>query len=94
VSPIDDAFNRALAAIDDAMNLVREMHQRPRIDTLSTSLADPQGHEVEMILSAARGYAPTESERQALIAIASACRLQGLISQAAAERLVGEFQGP
>ena len=91
---LDDAFIRAVAAIDDAWALARELSKpamRARVDTLSTSLADPQAHDVEMILSAAR-IGTSAPQRDALIAIACACHAQGLITQAAAERLVGEFR--
>lgn len=91
---LDDAFVRAVAAIDDAWALARDLARpaiRPRVDTLSTSLSDPQGHEIEMILSAAR-IGTDASQRDAIIGIACACHAQGLITQTACERLIREMK--
>lgn len=44
-----------------------------------------------MTLSAARALIKNESDRAALLAVTSACGSQGIINDAAVERLVREF---
>lgn len=92
--PITNAFARALSAIDDAMQLVRELQEQRanwRVDTLSSSLADPRGHQIEQTLSSARNIIAGDEDRMALITVARACRVQGLISHEGLGRLLQDF---
>ncbi len=99
--PINDAFMRALAAIDDAMGLVRELRNdtatwtsKREVDTLSTSLAAPQQYAVEVALANAHPALQSESERAAMLDVINACEKTGIIDKAAASRLRAEYASP
>jgi len=94
--PIEIAFQRACAALDEAWQLVREHRRRPpppvvRVDTLSTSLARPQEHQLEITLSSARAVIKDDADRASLIAVARICQQVGAISDAARDRLIQDF---
>lgn len=94
-NPLEDALNRALTGLDDAMRLVREQRQAPpsyRVDTLSSSLAAPLGHHVERMLNDARALVQTDADRAALRALARAALAQGLIEEAARDRLLKDVE--
>ena len=96
-APINDAFTHAVAAIEDAWERVRETYQhqpRPRVDTLSTSLSDPQAHAVELVLNSAAYAITGASHRDAVVSVVLACHAMGLISQTVSDRLIGETKAP
>lgn len=91
---LQDAFNRAMAAIDDAQRLVREMGLHAPtylVDTLSTSLAEPQEAQIEIALSKARFDIQNDGDRATLIRLARGFQKDGLITEDARDRLIQDF---
>ncbi len=91
---VEAAFRRASAALDEAWELVRE-HRRLargfRVETLSSSLASPLEHQLEITLSKARVIIENDGDRQALAAVARAAQVQDLISEAALARVLRDY---
>lgn len=90
----EEACFRRMSAVLDELWMLRRARLAAgapfRVDTLSTSLADPRSAHVEMILSHARIVIQSDADRAAFILVARACLAQGVLDEAAAARLVKE----
>jgi hypothetical protein len=94
---IDSAFRRVIETVDNEWSLLRSGRRadslRPRLDTLSESLADPfEKNRIEEMLLRTFGTAETMDDRLAVLTLAGAAHVQGLINADALERLTQEFE--
>jgi hypothetical protein len=89
--PVEAAFRRASAALDEAWQTVRDVRQfgEPSlIETLSSNLADPNGLDVALMLCRLIPTLSSDRDRIALQIIARSCFGDALLTEAAYHRIV------
>lgn len=91
--PLEAAMRRMSATVDDVWEILRQRRAADasaayRVATLSSSLADPRGYDVEIFLTRALPIADSDADRAALVQIVRSCQAQNLLALEPADRLV------
>jgi hypothetical protein len=85
---VEAAFRRMSAALDEVWLLCRDRGAQLRVDTLSTSLADPVGFEVAVLLMKMTQTVENNRERLAIRALAEAAKKSGLLGEGTFKRVI------